>query len=200
MKTTKLFLYSTAIGSLFLSTASAALKTGEPAPDFTLACASGETVALADFQGQLVVLEWLNHGCPFVVRHYKDGNMQGLQGRVTGEGGVWLSIVSSAPGEQGYSSAVEALKKKETIGSRATHVLLDPKGEVGRAYVARTTPQIFIINEEGVLVYQGAIDDRPRGPIDGAVNYVTASLDALASGQPIEVNTTRPYGCSVKYK
>lgn len=194
-----------ALGFLTTSLASAAPKApnvGEPAPAFTLTDAEGKTHSLADFKGRTVVLEWFNHGCPFVVKHYASGNMQGLQESATEEDVVWLTIVSSAPGKQGHLTPDEARAKKSELGSKATAILLDEDGQVGKLYNAKTTPEMFVINGEGTLVYMGAIDDRAdtkEASIDGATNYVTAALDALESGEPVETAKTKPYGCSVKY-
>jgi len=177
-----------------------AVETGSAAPEFTLVDTNGEAHSLSDFAGSYVVLEWLNHGCPFVVRHYKSGNMQGLQKQYTDEDVVWLSIVSSAPGKQGYYSPAEANEITKDLGAAPTAVLLDETGKVGRAYSAKTTPHMFVINPEGVLIYQGAIDDSPRGGDPAEVsNYVSAALDASMAGDEIANDTTRPYGCSVKY-
>ncbi len=191
-----------ALGFLTTSLASAAPKVGNPAPAFTLADAEGKTHSLADFKGKTVVLEWFNYGCPFVVKHYASGNMQGLQESATEEDVVWLTIVSSAPGKQGHLTPDEAKAKKSELGLKATAILLDEDGQVGKLYNAKTTPEMFVINGEGTLVYMGAIDDRAdtkEASIDGATNYVTAALDALESGEPVETAKTKPYGCSVKY-
>jgi peroxiredoxin len=178
----------------------ASLSTGEPAPNFTLPDTSGAEHSLEDFRGKYVVLEWLNHGCPFVRAHYGAGNLQALQERWTDEGVVWLSIVSSAPGKQGHHPPAEADRLTEEKGAAPTAVLLDPEGEVGRAYAARTTPHMFVIGPEGTLLYQGALDDDPRVRAPrAATNYVTAALESARSGETVAVDATRPYGCSVKY-
>ncbi len=177
-----------------------AVETGSPAPDFTLTDTNGQEHSLSDFEGKVVVLEWLNHGCPFVVRHYESGNLPGLQQKYTDEGVVWLSIVSSAPGKQGYNSPEKANQISEEKGAVPTAVLLDPTGEVGKAYDARTTPHMYVIDSEGVLVYQGAIDDDPRGQKgDDVTCYVSAAVDSTMAGEEVEVGTTKPYGCGVKY-
>jgi peroxiredoxin len=179
---------------------SAAVETGEPAPGFTLTDTEGNEHSLSDFEGQYVVLEWLNHQCPFVVRHYESGNMQALQEKYTDQGVVWLSIVSSAPGKQGYFPPEKANQLTEEKSADPTAVLIDSSGTVGKAYGARTTPHMYVIDPEGVLVYQGAIDDQPRGrnPSE-ATNYVVEALEASMDGEEVEVASTRPYGCSVKY-
>jgi hypothetical protein len=180
----------------------AAPEVGKPAPEFTLTDCCGETHNLADFKGKTVVLEWLNHGCPFVKKHYDQGNMQKLQKKYTDEGVVWLSIVSSAPGKQGHMTAEEANKTKEEKGSAATAVLLDEDGKVGQLYAAKVTPELFIINPEGTLVYAGGIDDKKStDPADIATstNYVAQALDELLAGKPVSQSVTAAYGCSVKY-
>ncbi len=175
---------------------------GYPAPDFTLPNLDGEEVTLSDFRGQYVVLEWINYDCPFVVKHYSTGNMQRLQNKYMEQGVAWLGICSSAPGKQGY---FEPEKWKELAAEREstpTAILLDPEGNVGRAYRARTTPEMFVINPEGVLLYMGAIDDNPsrrHEDVETAKNYVEAALDAAMAGEEIETTVSRPYGCSVKY-
>lgn len=180
----------------------AGVASAAPAPDFSLPAADGGTHALADHRGRYVVLEWLNHGCPFVRKHYASGNMQALQERLTGQGVVWLSVVSSAPGKQGHDTPAGHLATAREKGSRATAILLDETGTAGRAYGARTTPQMVVIDPDGELVYQGAIDDRPTAdPADvpGARNYVLAALDAARTGRPADPAVTQPYGCAVKY-
>lgn len=186
--------------ALLGASVSASVETGTPAPDFTLLDTDGNEVALADFSGKFVVLEWLNHGCPFVKRHYDSGNMQALQEKYTEAGVVWLSIVSSAPGAQGHDSAAGHNKTAEAKSSASVAILLDESGEVGMLYDAKTTPHMYVINPEGVLIYQGAIDDAPRGGKPGEVNnYVSAALDSAMAGEDVVVTDTRPYGCSVKY-
>jgi peroxiredoxin len=182
--------------------AMAAPEVGQPAPEFTLTDSNGKSHNLSDFKGKVVVLEWLNHGCPFVQKHYDGGNMQGLQKKYTGEGVVWLSIVSSAPGKQGHMSPEDTNKTKAEKNSAATAVLLDEDGKVGRLYNAKVTPELFVINKEGVLVYAGAIDDKKStDPADVATakNHVAAALDETLAGKPVSVPTTTAYGCSVKY-
>lgn len=177
-------------------------EVGQPAPDFTLKDGAGKSVSLADFKGKTVVLEWFNYGCPFVKKHYGSGSMQKLQQQATGDGVVWLSIASSAPGKQGYLAPGEAAAKQAELGMHSTALLLDPDGAVGHLYEARTTPDMFVINKDGVLVYKGAIDDQPTpdpASLAGAKNYVAAALTNLKAGQPVETAQTKSYGCSVKY-
>ncbi len=183
-------------------TAVAAPQVGQPAPEFTLTDSNGQSHNLSDFKGKFVVLEWLNHGCPFVKKHYDGGNMQGLQKEYTGKDVVWLSIVSSAPGKQGHMSPEETNKTKEEKGSAATAILIDEDGTVGKLYDAKVTPELYIINPEGTLVYMGAIDDKKSvdaADVAGAKNYVKQALDQAMSGQPVSEATTTAYGCSVKY-
>jgi hypothetical protein len=181
----------------------AEVTTGAAAPDFTLTDTSGTSHKLSDFKGKTVVLEWVNHGCPFVVKHYVKGNMQGLQADYTSKDVVWLSICSSAEGKQGYFTAQEWQKLNAEKGGKATAILLDAEGTVGKLYGAKTTPHMYVINAEGTLVYQGAIDDKPSTESDdipGAKNYVKAALDEVLAGQPVTTGQTKPYGCGVKYK
>ena len=180
----------------------AAPQVGEPAPAFTLTDANGQSHRLSDFKGKFVVLEWLNHGCPFVVKHYESGNMQNLQKEYTGKDVVWLSIASSAPGKQGHMSREETNKTKAEKGSAATAVLLDEDGTVGKLYDAKVTPELYVINPEGVLVYMGAIDDKKSvdaADVAGAKNYVKQALDEAMAGKPVSEPVTTAYGCSVKY-
>lgn len=182
--------------------ATAAPEIGKPAPAFTLKDTSGKEVSLADFKGKTVVLEWVNHGCPFVVKHYGSGNMQGLQKEFTGKGVVWLSICSSAPGKQGHMEPAAAAAKSAELQSAATAYLIDEDGAVGKLYNAKTTPEMFIINPEGNLVYMGAIDSKPsasQGDIADATNYVQVALTESLGGKPVATPSTKPYGCSVKY-
>jgi peroxiredoxin len=177
-------------------------KVGEPAPGFTLTSAAGNEHSLSDFKGKYVVLEWVNHGCPFVKKHYETGNMQATQKMATESGHVWLSICSSAPGKQGHMSAEKAAEKSKAVSSEATAYLLDENGKVGKAYGATRTPEIFIISPEGKIVYHGGIDDRPtarKSDVEGANNFVLAAMKSLEKGEAIANATTQPYGCSVKY-
>lgn len=180
----------------------AAPAVNQPAPDFSATDSTGKTVKLSDYKGKYVVLEWLNHGCPFVRKHYDAGNMQKLQETYTGKGVVWLSIVSSAPGKEGHVTPAEAEKERAENKSKATAILLDPEGKVGRLYGAKTTPHMFVINPAGNVVYMGAIDSKSStdsADIPSSTNYVAAALDAAMAGQPVKTAETKPYGCSVKY-
>lgn len=173
-----------------------------PAPAFSGLATNGETVSLADFAGRKVILEWTNHECPFVVKHYQTGNMQATQAAAKDAGAVWLTVISSAPGTQGHVSAAEADGLTQSRGAQPDRLLLDESGEIGTAYAAKTTPHMFIIDEDGVLRYDGAIDDKPsanHSTVEGATNYVLAALEDLQGGQAVATSRTRPYGCSVKY-
>jgi peroxiredoxin len=183
-------------------TAFAAPQVGQPAPEFTLTDSNGKSHNLSDFKGKFVVLEWLNHGCPFVKKHYDGGNMQGLQKEFTGKDVVWLSIVSSAPGKQGHMSPEETNKTKEEKGSAATAILNDEDGTVGKLYDAKVTPELYVINPEGTLIYMGAIDDKKSvepADVAGAKNYVKQALDEAVAGKPVSEPTTTAYGCGIKY-
>ena len=180
----------------------AAPVVGKAAPAFSGTDSKGQTYSLDQLKGKYVVLEWLNHGCPYVKKHYNSKNMQNLQKQWTDEGVVWLSVVSSAKGKQGHQSANETNATAKQKGSHASAILLDQDGTIGRAYGARTTPQMFVINPKGVLIYAGAIDDKPstnKSDVPGATNYVSAALTAAMAGKDVDVTTTKPYGCSVKY-
>ena len=176
---------------------------GAPAPAFTAKDVAGGAVSLGNYRGKTVILEWTNDGCPFVGKHYNSGNMQALQRRFTADGDAWLTIASSAPGEQGYVTAEQARADIARWHAAPTDYLLDPDGALGHLYAARATPHMAVIDPQGVLVYIGAIDDKPSvdlADVKTAKNYVAAALGELASGKPVSVSATRDYGCSVKYK
>jgi peroxiredoxin len=182
--------------------AMAAPQVGKPAPDFTAVDSNGQTQSLSALRGKIVALEWTNHDCPYVRKHYNAGNMQALQRQAAAAGIVWLSVVSSPPGEQGHVSPGKANELTETRKAAPAAVLLDPKGQVGRAYDARVTPHMYLINAEGVLVYMGGIDSIPSTraeDIEKATPYFRDALAAAADGEPVKNAVTRPYGCSVKY-
>lgn len=194
-----------ALLALLSSLQAFAIDTGNFAPDFTLDSAATKNgiVKLSDFKGKIVVLEWLNHGCPFVRKHYDSGNMQALQKKYVSKNVVWLSIISSAPGKQGYVSPQEAREDMVKNKSGATNVLLDETGKVGFLYGAKTTPHMYVINKEGKLAYQGAIDDKPdtdKFSVASAKNYVSEALDLIIANKPVSQATTKAYGCGVKYK
>jgi peroxiredoxin len=177
-------------------------RIGAPAPGFTLTDSTGKTVSLADFKGKTVVLEWTNHDCPYVRKHYGGNAMQALQKKWTAQGVTWLTLISSEPGSQGYVQGAEANKLTADRGAAPTAVLLDPKGDVGRAYGAQTTPHMYVITGDGTLVYMGGIDDKATTRLEDlktAKNYVDAALTEVAAGKPVSVTTARPYGCTIKY-
>ena len=179
-----------------------AAKVGEAAPAFTATSTAGNPVSLGSYKGKIVVLEWTNHECPYVRKHYETGNMQALQRETTGQGVVWLTIISSAKGEQGYVTPPQADELTTSRKAAPTSVLLDEKGVVGQMYGATNTPHMYIVDKGGVLVYAGAIDDRPttrRADVQGANNYVRAALEQVTAGQPVKTPLTRAYGCTVKY-
>ncbi len=183
------------------SPAAAVTADAKMAPAFTLVDADGAQRALADFRGKVVVLEWTNEGCPYVQKHYT-GAMQALQREATGKGVVWLSIISSAPGKQGFVEGDAARAWKARNNAASTHLLLDPTGEVGKLYGAKTTPDMRVIDEQGRIIFEGGIDDRPTNKVEdleGATNYVKAALDEHAAGKPVTTAYAVPYGCSVKY-
>ncbi len=186
----------------FSMTANASISVNKPAPDFTAIDSNGNKHALSDFRGKTVVLEWTNHDCPYVRKHYDSGNMQALQKSATGNGVVWFSVISSAPGKQGHVSGKKANMLTDKRQAAPTAVLLDESGKIGRMYGAKTTPHMYIIDPGGILVYMGGIDNivsaNPRD-ISKATNYVDVALRAMSDGQPIKNSVTRPYGCSVKY-
>ncbi|MEO1657883.1 MAG: redoxin family protein [Pseudomonadota bacterium] len=191
-----------ALSALMMMSAASAPIPGEAAPDFTEPSASGAEVSLADFAGKTVVLEWTNHDCPFVRKHYNSDNMQSLQRRAAAEDVVWLTVISSAPGKQGHVSAVKANELTSSRGAEPAYVLLDEDGSMGRAYGAKTTPHMYIIDDAGLLRYAGAIDTIPSAdPADlpNAQNYVSAALGAMADGEEVVTTLSAPYGCSVKY-
>ncbi|MEO9467454.1 thioredoxin family protein [Parasphingorhabdus sp.] len=177
-------------------------KNGAVAQDFKLTDMNGNTVQLSSFRGKTVVLEWHNPGCPFVKKHYDSGNMQSTQAAARKQGVVWLTINSGAPGKQGYMSSKQAQTLFAEQNLKASHYLLDRKGLIGKAYGARTTPHMYVIDGAGKLVYQGGIDDKPTAnpaDIKGARNHVAAALSDLKSGNAIRIAQSRAYGCSVKY-
>ena len=166
---------------------------GDKAPEFSTTSTQGKSVKLSDYAGKYVVLEWFNHKCPFVKAQYDPGKMQSLQKKWTGQGVVWISICSSAEGKQGYLTSAEANQVTQEKGAASSAVVLDPKGELGHLYGAKTTPHMFVIDPQGKVIYSGAIDDKAQ------VNYVEAALSESKAGKPISHGQTQPYGCGVKY-
>jgi len=180
----------------------AAPEVNQPAPAFTGIGADGSTINLNAYKGKTVVLEWTNHDCPFVKKHYESGNIPNLQKEATAKGIVWLQVISSAPGKQGYVDGPTAIKLNAARGSAPTATVLDADGKIGNLYGAQTTPHIYIINPTGQLVYKGGIDSiasTKREDIAKAENYVSSALTAVAAGKTVTNASTKPYGCSVKY-
>lgn len=179
-----------------------AASVGSAAPTFTGKDSQGKTQALAQYRGKYVVLEWTNRECPYTKKQYDSGNMQALQREWTAKGVVWLTVLSSAQGEQGYLDADQENAQIEKVHAHPTAAILDPSGTIGRAYGAKTTPHMFVIDPSGKLIYDGAVDDKPTtdtADVKGAKNYVSAALTEAMAGRTVEVASTRPYGCSVKY-
>jgi peroxiredoxin len=200
MKSFAIALLSLATTALYAAESPAV---GSAAPDFTLSDASGKTHSLSQEKGKYVVLEWFNPECPFVKKHYGSGNMQKLQAEYTGKGVVWFSIDSSAPGYEGNLTPEQAQKVMKNWNTKQTALLLDPEGKAGKSYGARNTPHMFVINPEGKIIYEGAIDSKATpnpDDISSSTNYVKVALDESMSGKPVSNTNTRPYGCSVKYK
>lgn len=182
--------------------ATAHAQIGSPVPDFTLMDCGGKTVSLSDFKGKPVVLEWTSIECPFVRKHYGSGNMQKLQKDAVAKGVIWLSICSSAPGKPGYATPADAARFCSDNGSHATAYLLDGEGTVGKLFGAKRTPEMYVIDKEGILVFHGAIDDRKSpdpADVEGAKNYVAAAIDDILAGRPVSTPSTEAYGCSIKY-
>jgi peroxiredoxin len=176
---------------------------GTTAPDFSLTDSKGKTQSVSQYKGKYVVLEWFNPGCPFVQKHYGSGNMQKLQEEFTGKGVVWLTVDSSAPGLEGYLTAAQANAKMAEWKTKQSALVLDPDGKAGRSYGAKNTPHMFVINPEGKIVYEGAIDSKATpnpADITSSTNYVKVALDESLSGKTVSNANTKPYGCSVKYK
>lgn len=179
------------------------MKPGDMAPDFSEKDISGKLRNLSEFKGKFLVLEWHNQGCPFVKKHYGSGNMQKLQKEVTAKGIVWLSVISSAPGKQGYVTPEEEKEYLKKSQASPSAVLFDSDGTMGKAYGAKTTPQMVLISPQGKILYNGAIDDKPstdQSDIPSAKNYISAAIDEALAGKLISVSTSQPYGCSVKYE
>ena len=182
--------------------ASAGVQPGDAAPAFSLPGSDGKSHALADYAGKFVVLEWTNDGCPFVRKHYGSGNMQALQKDATAQGVIWLSMISSAPGKEGHVTAARAAQLTQERHASPTVVLLDEKGDTGRAYGAKTTPHLFIVDPKGKVIYAGGIDSIASADVEdlkSATPYVKVALGEALAGKPVSTPATRPYGCSIKY-
>ena len=192
----------TAALALAANSAFAVATVGQPAPAFTVQDSSGKTVSLANFKGKLVVLEWVNPGCPYVVKHYGSANMQGTQKDATTKGVVWLAVNSTSADHGDYKAPAAMAQWMQGHKAAASTTLMDTDGKVGRAYGARTTPHLYIVDPKGLLVYAGGIDNKPSinpADIPGATNHVKVALGEALAGKAISQATTRPYGCSVKY-
>jgi len=204
MKRLFIFISIIALMSVMSSSAMAQkAKVDEAAPDFQLMDNIGKEYQLSAYKGKYVVLEWINFDCPFVQKHYKSGNMQKLQKVYRDKDVIWFSVCSSAPGKQGYFEGEDLKERMEKEKCNPTAYLLDADGKVGKLYGAKTTPHMFVINPEGILIYAGGIDDKASTKLEDvqdATNYVTAALDAAMQGETVKVKTATPYGCSVKYK
>ena len=180
-----------------------AVKVGDPAPGFTAVDSNGKQQSLAEYKGKYVVLEWHNQGCPYTRKHYESGNMQRLQKEWTAKGVVWLTVISSAPGTQGFVTPTQENEYLKSMKAEPTAVIMDPNGTLGHLYNAKTTPHMYVIDPKGTLIYNGAIDDHPssdQSDIANSKNYVSTALTESMSGKPVTDAATRPYGCSVKYK
>lgn len=183
--------------------ANAAPAIGQPAPDFVATDSNGKTVKLSDYKGKIVVLEWTNNECPYVRKHYGSSNMQTLQKEATAQGVVWLSVISSAKGEQGYVDPAAANQLTASRSASPSAVLLDPAGKIGQEYGAKTTPHMYVVDASGKLVYMGGIDDKPTSnpaDIPNAKNYVRAALGEVMAGKSVSEPVTRAYGCTIKYQ
>lgn len=180
-----------------------AVRVGDPAPGFTAVDSNGKQQSLAEYKGKYVVLEWHSQGCPYTRKHYESGNMQRLQKEWTAKGVVWLTVISSAPGTQGFVTPTQENEYLKTMKAEPTAVIMDPNGTLGHLYAAKTTPHMYVIDPKGTLIYNGAIDDHPtpdQSDIANSKNYVSTALTESMSGKPVTDAATRPYGCSVKYK
>jgi hypothetical protein len=195
-------LLAAALASLFAATAAASAAVGQQAPSFTVTDLAGKPVKLEDYKGKTVVLEWNNFGCPFVMKHYNSGNMQALQKKYSGDV-VWLAVNSTAKGHSDYTEPTKISQQLQGFGAQPARYLMDEPGSMGLAYGAKVTPHMYIIDPQGKVVYNGAIDDkRSTNPADvkTSKNYVIAALDELKAGKPVSVASTAPYGCTIKYK
>ncbi len=196
------FALTLAVTGLFTVAAAASLQIGQPAPEFTAKDSRGVSVALSQYRGKTVVLEWTNADCPYTRKHYSTGNMQSIQALAQKNGVVWLSVISSAPGKQGYVNGPAADALTQSRGAAPTAVLLDPSGTLGRLYGAKTTPHMFVIDKNGALQYMGGIDSiatADTADIAHAEPYLKEAMLAVAQGVPVANAVTKPYGCAVKY-
>ncbi|MCQ8183388.1 redoxin domain-containing protein [Methylomonas sp. SURF-1] len=195
-------LFAFSFGLLASASAGAEPVVGQPAPAFTGTAVEGGSLNLADLRGKTVILEWTNHECPFVQKHYESGNIPKLQKQAASQGIVWLQVISSGPDKQGFVDAATAKKLNQDRGATPANTLLDSSGAIGKLYAATNTPQLFIIDPKGVLLYKGGIDSiasADKDDIASAENYIDSALKELAAGKPISKAATKPYGCTVKY-
>ncbi len=195
-------MFAAMVSAISISVSAHAAEVGKPAPAFSAKDAKGVDVSLESLKGKVVVLEWINHGCPFVVKHYGSQNMQKLQQTYTEKGVVWISINSGSKASGSYTDDAAFLKMSTDKGSKASHLIADESGTIGKAYSAKTTPHMFVINKEGVLVYNGAIDSKKTtnaADIATSDNYVAKALDEVLAGKDVTTAKTEPYGCGVKY-
>jgi peroxiredoxin len=203
MKRSATSLALAAATALFAATlAHGSVSVGQPAPDFKVKDTSGKEHSLSAYKGKFVVLEWVNPGCPFVQKHYDTSNMQSTQKAAEAKGAVWLTVSSTAPDAGDYKKPAELAAWLKEKGASPTATLMDEDGKIGKAYGARTTPHMYVINPEGKLVYAGAIDSKAtarKDDIKTATNYVTAALGEAMAGKPVSKSTSEPYGCSIKY-
>ncbi len=197
------------LGAVFLilsahgGASAAEVQVGKPAPEFTFTDIEGTQAKLSDFRGKYVVIEWFNHGCPFVGKHYKSDKMQNLQRTYTEDGVVWIAVNSTGDGHDNYRDAAMTGKEAEAKGTSATYIVLDPSGEIGKLYGAKTTPHVFIVDPQGKVIYMGAADSinsTDTGDIAKADNYIELALSEALAGKPVTTPETKSYGCSVKYK
>ncbi len=197
----KTFAFASLAGAFALAAATAK-EVGEPAPSFSAETLKGESISLSDFKDKVVVLEWVNYDCPFVKKHYGSGNMPALQEEYAGKGVVWITVNSSAEGQQGHAEKDAMTERAEKEGHKAPHFVMDTDGTIGKAYDAKVTPHMFIINKEGTLVYSGAIDSMPTAnqeDVEKADKLFVNALEATLEGKEVENAMNKPYGCNVKY-
>ena len=190
------------LGAMICSATAWAAEPGDAAPAFTVKNTKGEEVSLAAQKGKVVVLEWVNYECPFVKKHYGSGNIPKLQEKYTGKDVVWITVNSSAEGQQGYLAASELAERSKKEGNKASQIVLDTDGAVGKAYGAKVTPHLFVIDKEGKVAYNGAIDSKDTTDvkdIESADSYISNALDAVLAGKTVDNAKTKPYGCGVKY-
>ncbi len=190
------------LGAIVCSATAFAVDPGEAAPAFNVKNVKGDEITLADYKGKVIVLEWINYDCPFVKKHYASGNIPKLQETYTGKDVVWISVNSSAEGEQGYLPGSDLAARSEKEGNKASQIVLDTDGKIGKAYGAVTTPQIVVIDKEGNVAYNGAIDSKPTtdaGDIASADAFAAKAIDAVLAGETVENAKNKPYGCGVKY-